>query len=296
MAVLIGTAAGIIGEPSSAWAQRTVGAVTSANAAQSLGMDRKPGAQVSLDTAFRDEAGKTVPLRTWFGGKPVVLVMPFYKCPGVCTAELNGLAKVLGDQRLKYRIGSDFEVVTVSIDPTEGAELATRKKQEYLNLLGRPDAADGWRFLTGAEAPIEHLATEVGFRYSYDPKTKGYTHPAGLILLTPEGKVAQYLSGVEFAPTDLRLALTEAGQGSIGSLADRVTLYCCTVDPVTGAYTIAIARVVQLAGCFSVLLVGAFVLIALRVMGTADRRGARHGGDRGVGRAPKVLEGAGELR
>lgn len=234
------------------------------NAARDVSLDQKLDTQVSLNTPFRDESGRTVPLGTYFASKPVLLVMPFYKCPGICTAELDGMVKTFEDDRLKYKIGRDFEVVTVSINPKEGPELAAAKKKEYLNLLSQPGASDGWHFLTGDESSIRKLAGQVGFRYVFDPKTEQYAHPAGLILLTPGGKVSKYFYGVEYSPKDLRLALTDAGQGKVGSLADKFVLYCYHYDPARGSYGLAVFRIVQV-GCFAtVLVLGTFMFFAFR--------------------------------
>ncbi len=234
------------------------------NAAKDVSLDQKLNTQVSLNNLFRDESGKIVPLSNYFGGKPVILVLPFYKCPGVCTAELDGMVKAFQDERLKYRVGRDFEVLTVSINPKEGADLAAAKKKEYLNLLSQPGAGQGWHFLTGTEPSIKKLADEVGFRYVYDAKTDQYAHPAGLILMTDGGKVSKYLYGVEYSPKDLRLALTDAGEGKVGSLADKFVLYCYHYDPAKGTYGPAIFRMIQLACFATILLLGSFMLMAFR--------------------------------
>lgn len=235
-----------------------------AGAAQNVHLDQKLNAQVSLNTLFRDETGNVLPLSSFFGNRPVLLVMPFYKCPGVCTAELDGMVKVFQDPRLKFRVGREFDVITVSIDPSEGADLAAMKKREYMRLLGQPEAANGWHFLTGSEQSIRKLADEVGFHYTYDAKTHQFAHPAGLILLTAGGKVSKYFYGVEYIPTDLRLAVTDAGQGKVGSLVDQIALYCCTYDPQSGTYSVAIFRIIQVAAALTVVLMGAFFVVALR--------------------------------
>jgi protein SCO1/2 len=234
------------------------------NAAKDVSLDQKLKTQVSLNNLFRDESGKTIPLSNYFGSKPVILVLPFYKCPGVCTAELDGMVKAFQDERLKFRVGRDFDVITVSINPKEGPELAAAKKKEYLNLLSQPAAGQGWHFLTGSEASIKKLADEVGFKYVYDAKTDQYAHPAGLILLTGGGKVSKYFYGVEYSPRDLRLALTDAGEGKVGSLADKFVLYCYHYDPAKGTYGPAIFRIIQVAGFTTVFLLGSFMLMAFR--------------------------------
>ena len=234
------------------------------NAAKDVSLDQKLKNQLSLNNLFRDESGKTVPLSNYFGSKPVILVMPFYKCPGVCTAELDGMVKAFQDERLKFKVGRDFEVLTVSINPKEGPDLATAKKKEYLNLLSQPGAGEGWHFLTGTETSIKKLADEVGFKYVYDAKSDQYAHPAGLILMTDGGKVSKYFYGVEYSPRDLRLALTDAGEGKVGSMADKFVLYCYHYDPAKGTYGPAVFRIVQIACFATVLLLGSFMLMAFR--------------------------------
>ncbi|MBC8104391.1 MAG: SCO family protein [Cytophagales bacterium] len=234
------------------------------NAANDVSLDQKLNTQISLNNLFRDENGKTVPLSNYFGGKPVVLVLPFYKCPGVCTAELDGIVKTLQDERLKFKVGRDFEILTVSINPKEGSDLATMKKKEYLNQLSQPGAGEGWHFLTGTQESIKKLAGEVGFKYVYDAKTDQYAHPAGLILLTDGGKVSKYFYGVEYSPLNMRLGLTDAGQGKVGTAVDKFVLYCYHYDPAKGTYGPAIFRIIQVAGFTTVFLLGSFMLMAFR--------------------------------
>jgi protein SCO1/2 len=252
------------------------------NAATDVSLDQKLNTQVSLNNLFRDESGKIVPLSNYFGSKPVILVMPFYKCPGVCTAELDGMVKAFQDERLKFRVGRDFEVLTVSINPKEGPDLATAKKKEYLNLLSQPGAGPGWHFLTGTEQSIKKLASDVGFKYVYDAKTDQYAHPAGLILMTDGGKVSKYFYGVEYSARDLRLALTDAGEGKVGSMADKFVLYCYHYDPATGKYGPQIFRIIQVACFATVLLLGSFMLMAFR----KDFRDAKSGGAAKPGTPP----------
>ncbi len=242
------------------------------NAAKDVSLDQKLDAQVTLATPFRDEAGKTVPLSTYFGKKPVIVVLPFYRCPGICTQELDGMIDAFA--KLKYKVGRDFEVVTISINPKEGADLATAKKREYLAMLNQPGADLGWHFLTGDQSSIKKFADEIGFRYVYDVKTDQYAHPSGIILLTPQGKVSRYLYGVSYPDKDLRLALTEAGQGKIGSVAEKIILYCYHYDPQQGTYGLAIFRVMQVAGFATVFIVGSFMLMMFRkdVKDGASRR------------------------
>jgi protein SCO1/2 len=189
------------------------------------------------------------------------------------------MVKLFEDDRLGYKVGRDFEAVAVSINPNEGPEIATAKKKEYLNLLSQPGAGQGWHFLTGSDASIHMLAAQVGYRYVFDAKTEQYAHPAGLILLTPGGKVSKYFYGVEYSPIDLRLAMTDAGQGKVGSLADKFVLYCYHYDPARNSYGLAIFHIIQVAGTLTVLCLGTFMFFAFRDDIRNDRAAMR-----GIGR------------
>jgi protein SCO1/2 len=249
---------------------------TPINAAKDVRWDQKLDAQVALDTLFRDELGRSVPLGSYFGKRPVVLVLPFYRCPGICTAELNGMVDVFKDERLKFKIGRDFDVVTISINPKEGPDLATMKKREYLDILSQPGAENGWHFLTGTEPSIRKVADDIGFRYKYNPINDQYAHPGGITILTPKGKVSRYFFGVGFSPKDMRLALTEAGQGRIGSVADTFVLACYHYDPQTGRYGLRIFRLMQVLGFATIFTVGGFMFLAFR-KDYRDARQAREG-------------------
>jgi len=198
------------------------------------GIDQRLNEQVPLDLTFKDEQGKTVKLGDYFqAGRPVILNLVYFQCPMLCTEVLNGLTSAL--KVIKFVPGNQFEVVTVSIDPRETPALAANKKEMYLKKLGNPEAAKGWHFLTGEQPQIEELAKSVGFKYRYDPKLGQFAHAAGIMLITPTGKVAQYYYGVEYSAKDMRLGIVEASQNKIGSLADQVLLYCYHYDPRTGA-------------------------------------------------------------
>jgi protein SCO1 len=233
---------------------------------QSVGINQRLGTQIPLDATFTDENGKTVSLRSYFGKRPVVLILAYYRCPMLCSEVLSGATAAF--KTAGFQIGDQFNVLTVSIDPRETPDLAASTKQRYIQDYGDPRAASGWHFLTGQRAQIDALATAVGFHYSYDQKTGQYAHAAGLVVITPEGKVAQYFYGVEFSDRDLRLALVQSSAGKIGSLVDEVLLFCCQYDPGTGRYQAMLARILQFAGAFTILVVGGGVLVFLRM----DRR------------------------
>jgi protein SCO1/2 len=232
-----------------------------------IGFDQRLGETVPLDLAFTDEAGRAVKLADYFGRKPVVLSLVYYECPMLCTISLNGLAGAL--EVLSFVPGQEFEVVTVSFDPEETPALAAAKKKAYLARYKRPGAHEGWHFLTGPKESVDALTRAVGFRYVWDQATKQFAHPAGLLVLTPEGKISHYLFGVEYAPKDLRLALVDAAGGGIGNPVDQLLLYCYRYDPQAGRYSASILNIVRLGGVVTILGLGAFILTAGR------RRGPR---------------------
>jgi len=234
-----------------------------------VGLDQKLNAQVPLDVTFRDETGATVPLRKYFGTKPVVLVLPFYTCPGICALELDGMVKAF--RGMDLTMGKDYQVVTISINPRETPSLAAAKHSEYASLYAKPGADTGWHFLVGSDANIHAVANAVGFRYVYDKANDQYAHPAGIIVLTPDGRTSHYFYGVDYMPRDLRFALITASRGRIGSLVDQLKLFCYHIDPATGKYGLLISRVLQLAGGATVLALGSFMTL----MFLHDRRRAR---------------------
>lgn len=231
-----------------------------------VGLDQKRGAQVPLDLPFTDETGKAVKLGDYFHGKPVILNMIFYKCPGVCMAELDGMTKLFRDPDMSLKAGQDFEVVTVSINPRETPSLAASKKQEYMELLGDKASPAGWHFLLGQDPAIKALAAAVGFRYVYDPPTDQFAHPAGIMILTPEGKISHYLYGINFPPRDVRYSLIEASKNKIGSLADKIILNCMyQYDPKTGRYGLAIVRALQVGGILTLLTLVTSIVVMSKV-------------------------------
>jgi protein SCO1/2 len=223
-----------------------------------VGIDQKLNNQIPLDLVFRDETGNAVRLGQYFGQKPVILVLAYYDCPMLCTLVLNGLLHSL--KELKFNVGQQFEVVTVSFDPTEKPPLAAAKKAIYVGIYGRPGAAAGWHFLTGDDPSIRQLTQAVGFHYNYDAQTKQYVHATGIIVLTPQGRLAKYFYGIQYPAGNLRLGLIEASQGKIGSPVDELLLYCSQYDPATGKYSVVISHVLKLAALMTILSLGSLVL------------------------------------
>ena len=241
-----------------------------ANIVRNAAIDQKLDSQVPLDLEFRDERGAPVRLSQFVNGsRPVVLSLVYYRCPGLCTMTLNGMSRAF--RALQFSAGREFEVVTVSIDPRETPELAADKKRQYVKDYGRAGAAEGWHFLTGEAPAIRKLADAVGFRYVFDETTNQFAHSAGIMVLTPTGRVARYFYGLEYSARDLRWGLVEASQNRIGTVSDTVNLLCYAYDPMTGRYSMPIMRTLRLAAVLTMATLAGFVLLMLR----RDRRPAR---------------------
>ncbi len=191
-------------------------------------------AQVPLELLFTNSDGQPITIAEALDGKPAILALVYYECPMLCNIMLDGVEGVI--DAMKYAIGQDYNVITVSIDPGETPELAAKKKAAHLERLHRDGAEDGWYFLTGDDVGIERLAGTVGFRYAYDPNTDQYAHAGGIMLLTGEGRVARYYFGSEYIPRDVEFGLQEASAGRIGSVVDQLVLLCFKYDPATGTY------------------------------------------------------------
>jgi protein SCO1 len=229
---------------------------------QGVGIDQNLNAQIPLELNFKDETGQTVRLGQYFRGKPVVLALVYYECPGLCDLILNGLSHVMGETSLN--VGSDYEVVTVSFNPHDTWQLAEAKKGNYIEKYNRPGAKEGWHFLTGQPDAIKSLTETVGFHYNYDPINKQFAHASAIMILTPEGKIARYFYGIEYKPRDFRLGLVEASANKIGTPADQVLLFCYHYDPMTGKYGMTVKRVTQVLGTATALGLFGFVFIMLR--------------------------------
>ena len=238
--------------------------------APDVAIEQRLNEQTPLDLVFHDETGRAVALREYFDGKPVILVLAYYRCPRLCSVVLNSLTD--GLRGIDYEIGEQFTVVTISFDAREKHELAAAKKAAYVEQYGRRGAADGWHFLTGEKASIKRLTDAVGFRYAHDPKTDQFAHSSGIMILTPEGKIARYLYGVTFSPRDLRFALEDAAAGNIGSPVERpLRLLCFAYDPATGKYSLMTMRLVRLSGLVTVVLMAGFLVRAWRRKDPASR-------------------------
>jgi len=231
-----------------------------------VGIAQNLNGQVPLSLTFIDDQGQTVALGSYFGKKPAILALVYYQCPMLCSEELNGLTSAL--QMVDEVPGKDFNIIVVSIDPSEGTDLAAAKKRSYLKRYGHPETAAGWHFMTGTQANIDALTKAVGFGYVKIPGPDGkltqFAHASSIQIVTPEGKLAQYYMGVEYSPKDLRLGLAEASSNRIGSPVDNILTYCYHYDPQTNKHSLIVARVVQLGGLVTVFTLGGFMLVMFR--------------------------------
>ena len=231
-------------------------------ALRTVDLKQNLGAQIPLDLRFRDETGKEVILRDYFGRRPVILSLVYYRCQDLCPLVLDGLVRTM--RPLSFNAGEQFDVITLSFDPRDTPALAAAKKTDVINRYGRPGSGAGWHFLTGDETAIQRLTEAVGFRYKYETDQDRFAHATGIMLLTPGGKVSRYFYGIEFSPRDLRLGLIEASSSQIGSPIDQLLLFCYHYDPTTGKYNFIITNSIRAGGIATVAALGAFIIIMLR--------------------------------
>ncbi|MGA2375444.1 MAG: SCO family protein [Candidatus Sulfotelmatobacter sp.] len=253
---------------SSAWGQMNNGVMsppanTRPPRLENVGIEQHLDAQVPPDLTFRDETGKTVKLGDYFGRKPLILNLVYYNCTMLCGEALAGLASAM--RLVKFDVGNEFDVVTVSFDPRETPEIAAARKKDYVRRYGRANAAAGWHFLTGPADSVNALTKAVGFQYQYDAKTNQYAHATAIMVLTPQGRISRYFYGVDFPPKDLRMGLVEASQGKIGNAVDAVLLFCYHYDPETGKYGAMVANILRLAAGATILFIGAFLFVLWRM-------------------------------
>jgi protein SCO1/2 len=237
---------------------------------ENVGIDQHLDAQVPPDLAFTDDTGRPVKLGDYFGHKPLILNLVYYNCTMLCGEALAGLTGAM--KMVKFNVGDEFDVLTVSFNPQETPEIAAAKKQDYLRRYGRPNAAAGWHFLTGPAESINTLTKAVGFQYQYDPKSSQYAHATAIMVLTPQGRISRYFYGVDYPPKDLRMGLVEASQGKIGNAVDQVLLYCYHYDPATGKYGAIVANILKLGAGLTILLLVGLILILIRLEKSAPPR------------------------
>jgi protein SCO1/2 len=232
------------------------------NLTDQVGFDQRLGARVPLDLRFRDERGRAVRLGEYLGRRPAILALVYYRCPLLCNQVLNGLTRTL--RAVALDAGSGFDVVAVSISPEETPELAGQKRAAYLERYDRPGAERGWHFLVGDRGSIAGLARAVGFRYQYNPRTGLYTHAAGIVVLTPDGRVARYFYGIDYPPRELQDELGRAAGGRIGSPIGRLLLLCYDYDAAAGKYTLSIVRLIRVLGTLTALSLGMYLVVMFR--------------------------------
>lgn len=228
-----------------------------------IDVEERLGSTIPLDLEFTNDAGERVKLGQYFHqGKPIIIVLAYYNCPMLCTLVLNAVAESV--KQLAWTPGTEFQMLTVSIDPLETSDLAAAKKRNYLKYLDKHGAEDGWRFFVGEETPIRSLANALGFKYFYDEERKEFAHPAVAFILGEDGKISRYLYGIQFKERDMRLALVEASEGKVGNTIDRLLLYCYHYDPQAKSYVVFATNVMKIGGLFTMLVLGAFVTILWR--------------------------------
>ena len=227
-----------------------------------VGIEQKLDQQVPADLTFVDDTGKQVRLGDYFGSRPVIFVLAYFRCPMLCTQVLNGVADRMRYVRLEP--GKDFEIVCVSFDPSDTPAMAAAKKASYLEHYSRPETAGAWHFLTGDQKSIERLTEAVGFRYRFDPNKSEFAHGSTVMLLTPAGKLSRYFMGLTYSARDLQLGLIEASNSKIGSPAQQLMLYCFSFDGASGKYTLSILNLVRAGGAITVFLLCCTFFVAWR--------------------------------
>ncbi|HTW80318.1 MAG TPA: SCO family protein [Terracidiphilus sp.] len=232
----------------------------------SVGIDQHLNTQLPLNLTFTDDTGKLVPLSSYFGKVPAILMLIYYRCPMLCSEELKGLDSAL--EMVNFRPGKDFNIIAISIDPTETTEMAAASKREYVKMYGYPETANGWHFMTGTQENIDKITSAVGFRYVKlqvpDSSMTQYAHASALEIVTTQGKLAQYYMGVEYSPKDLLLGLDEASSNKIGSPVDNILTYCYHYDPKTNTHSLIVSRVIQLGGVLTMGMLGGFMFLMFR--------------------------------
>lgn len=233
-----------------------------ARAFTEVGIDQKLNDQIPLDLKFRNEEGDTVELGSFFHKKPVIISLVYYNCPMLCTQVLNGMVQTF--RTLKFTAGQEFDIITVSIDHAESPEMAADKKDTYVTEYARAGVDKGWHFLVGDSLSIKKLADAVGFYFVYDPPTKQFAHASGIMVATPQGKLARYLYGIEYGAKDLTFSLMEAAQEKIGSPVDKLLLLCYHYDPTTGKYGMVVANLLRGGGALMILILGGYMFFNFR--------------------------------
>jgi len=237
---------------------------------EGIDIEERPGAPLPRDIALRDQGGRSVTVGEYLDGKrSVVLILAYYECPMLCTLVITGALDEM--KKLRWTVGEEYRVVVVSFDPRDTSEGAAKKRLNYLDAYGRPVAEKGWDFLVGDEAQVKALAGAAGFHYRWDEGTKQFAHAAGAFVYTPDGRLSRTLYGITFS--GLKLALLEASEGKIGTVIDRVLLFCFHYDPLARGYVLATTRLVRASGALTL---AALALWLLRFWRRERRAQAEH--------------------
>ncbi len=237
---------------------------------EGVGIDEHLGRTLPLDAEFTDSSGRPVRLGQYFDGEhPVILTLNYYRCPMLCTLQLNSLVTAL--KAMDWTAGGPFRILTVSFDPQETSELAAAKRENYLTEYARPQAAAGWEFLTGRKPSVDALLDATGDHVKWNDRQRQWMHAAVLILCTPDGRISRYLRNIVYDPQVLRLSLVEASEGKIGTTVDHLLLFCCTYDPQQGTYSVTAWNIVRLVAVLTAAAI-AVLLLVLLVRGRLARR------------------------
>ena len=233
---------------------------------QRVGVAQRLNQPLPLDAAFVDETGKAVKLGDYFGKRPAIVSLVYYTCPMLCSEELDGLTGALSMVHLTP--GKDFDVIVISIDPSDTPEQAAKKKAFDLKRYGHPETASGWHFLTGQRPAIDAATNAIGFGYvrvpGPDGKLSQFAHASSIQIVTTDGKIAQYYLGVEYSPKDMLLGLIEASGNKIGSPVANILTYCYHYDPQANKHSLIVARVVQFGGMITMAGLGGFIFLMFR--------------------------------
>jgi protein SCO1/2 len=239
---------------------------------KNVGIKQNLNQFMPADLQFTDDLGRKVRLGDYFGSKPLILNFVYFSCPMLCGEELSGLESAL--RVLKFDVGKEFDVITISFDPKDTPEAAAKKKGEFLRRYKREGAQHGWHFLVGQPDAIAAATSAAGFQYEYDPQTQQFAHSTAILILTPQGKISQYYYGIEYAPKDLRLGLVAASENKIGNLADELLLYCYHYDPEKGKYSATIMRILRLMSIATMLSLGTLFFFMVRKRPVQEAQGA----------------------
>lgn len=239
---------------------------------QHAGIEQRLNQSLPLSASFTDESNVSAPLSHWIGRRPTVLALVYYKCTMMCPEVLHGLA--VGLKQTNMIPGRDYDIVTFSIDPTDSAADAAKEKANFLRTLELPGAAEATHFLTGSPTSIEAISASTGFQYVRIPGPDGkldqFAHSSVIMFATPDGRLSKYISGIEYPPRDLRLALLNASNKRISNPVDLLLIYCCSYNPVVGKFSVAILRVVSIAGMVTLVVAGVLLMSMMR------RKGKQH--------------------